>query len=417
MPAISGFHAVTYDPSIDLTQVVTPPYDVVDAGQRAKLASRHPHNFVRIDLPEAGPDGDRYRSAAQILVDWRTHNILHRDPSPVLYRYDQVFTDPEHGRVVTRRGVLAAVALSPWSERVVRPHEATMAGPREDRARLLAATRVHLSPVFAAYDDPDRGCEPLFAACSPDPERIARTDDGTIHKLWRIANPEAIARWSALLRDKWLYMLDGHHRYETMVAFQGHRLEGARRPYSQYGLMFLVSIAEPGLIILPTHRIVQGVADLDRDRFLAEVSRDCEIEVRAGAARDAAQLRGALDEASGRPAFAAVFARCPDAYLLSVRDGRARSPLEPDASILHDVILKQALADHAGAATTRVRYVSNTAATLDQIGRGEGQLALIMRPPALAQLKQVADAGRVMPQKSTYFFPKLASGLVMMPVE
>jgi uncharacterized protein (DUF1015 family) len=410
MPAISGFHALTYDPSIDLTQVVAPPYDVVDPAQRAALASRHPHNFVRIDLPDAAPDGDRYRAAAEALVDWRAHNIIHRDPDSVLYRYDQEFTDPEHGRVVTRRGVLAAVALSPWSERVVRPHEATMAGPREDRTRLLAATQVHLSPVFAAYDDPERGCEPLFASCKPDPDRIARTDDGTLHKLWRVANPEMIARWSALLRDKWLYMLDGHHRYETMVAFHAGRLEGARRTDRPYGLMFLVSMAEPGLVILPTHRIVQGAGDLDRDRFLAEVSDDFEIEVRAGGARDAAQLRAALSAAPARPTFAAVFARSPDAYLLSVHEGRSAWAAEPEASILHDRIVKRA-------AATSLRYVSNTAAALDQIRRGEGRLALFMRPPALSQLKQVADAERVMPQKSTYFFPKLASGLVMMPVE
>lgn len=419
MPAISGFHALTYDSSVDLTQVIAPPYDVVNATQRGILANRHSHNFVRIDLPEPLPDGDRYRAAAETLSRWRTHAILHRDPHPVLYRYDQEFTDPENGRVVTRRGVLAAVALSPWSERVVRPHEATLAAPREDRARLLAATRVHLSPVFAAYDDPERGSEPLFATCSPAPDRIATTDDGTIHKIWRIAHSETIARWSALLRDKWLYVLDGHHRYETMVEFHGRQREGAPRPDGQYGLMFLVSMAEPGLIVLPTHRIVHGVGDLDRERFLAEVSHDCDIEVLVGAARDPAQLRAALEAASGRPAFAAVFAGNPDAHVLRVRDGRSRVPSEPEASILHEMILGRALAASAGThpAATSLQYISNTTAALDQIARGEGQLGLIMRPPTLAQIKQVADAGRVMPQKSTYFFPKLASGLVAMPVE
>jgi len=174
--------------------------------------------------------------------------------------------------------------------------------------------------------------------------------------------------------------------------------------------MFLVSMAEPGLVILPTHRIVHGAVDLDRDRFLAELSHDFEIELRAGAARDAAELRAALAAAPARPTFAAVFARSPDAYLISVRDGRSPSAAEPEASILHDRIVSRT-------AATSLRYVSNTAAALDQIGRGEGQLALFMRPPALSQLQQVADAGRVMPQKSTYFFPKLASGLVMMSVE
>jgi uncharacterized protein (DUF1015 family) len=294
-----------------------------------------------------------------------------------------------------------------------------MVAPREDRARLLDATHAHLSPVFAAYDDPERESEPLLATCSATPDRIAKTDDGTVHKVWRIANPETIADWPALLRDKCLYVLDGHHRYETMVAFHGRQREGSRRPDGRHGLMFLVSAAEPGLVILPTHRIVHGVGELDRDRFLAEVSRDCEVELRIGAARDATQLRAALDAASGRTVFAAVFPRSPDAHLLVVRDGRPRATFEHDASILHKFILGRALAESTGVNPTAMglQYISNTTAALAQIAQGEGQLALIMRPPTLAQIKQVADAGKVMPQKSTYFFPKLASGLVVMPVE
>jgi len=417
MPAISGFHALTYDPAIDLTQVVTPPYDVIDATKRATLASRHPNNFALIDLPEPGPGTDRYRAAAETLSRWRAHNVLHRDPDPVLYRYDQEFTDPEHGRTVIRRGVLAAVELSPWIERVVRPHEATLAAPREDRARLLAATRVHLSPVFAAYDDPDRGSEALLATCASTADRVATTDDGTVHKLWRIANPETIARWTALVRDKWLYVLDGHHRYETMVGFHGGARDGAHRS-AAHGLMFLIAMTEPGLVVLPTHRIVHGPADIDRELFLTEIARDCTVEVRPGAARGASELRAVLATAD-RPAFAAVFPRSSDAYLVTVHDRHTRDPLTPAVSLLHELIIPRAVAacGDAHASTPNLQFISNTSAALDQIARGDGRLALLMSPPSLRQIQQVADAGRVMPQKSTYFFPKLASGLVVMPIE
>lgn len=408
MPVISGFHALTYDPAIDLTQVVTPPYDVIDATRRAALARRHPYNFVQIDLPAALPGTDRYRAASEILARWRADNILQRDTHPVLYRYDQEFTDPELGRTVIRRGVLAAVELSPWSARVVRPHEATLAGPREDRARLLAATRAHLSPVFAAYEDPEGGSEALLATCAGAAARSATTDDGTLHKLWRIGNPETIARWAALLRDKWLYVLDGHHRYETMV--------GSHAPH---GLMFMIAMTEPGLVVLPTHRVVHGPGDVDRERFLADTAHDCDIELRPGAARDAAALRGALAAGADRAAFAAVFPHSRDVYLLTVHQRHAHDPLTPAVSLLHELIVPRALAASGNpqAATPNLQFISNTTTVLEQIARGEGRLALLMRPPSLDQIRRVADAGRVMPQKSTYFFPKLASGLVVMPID
>jgi uncharacterized protein (DUF1015 family) len=413
MPVISGFHALTYDPAIDPSKVVTPPYDVIDAATRKMLATRHPNNFVHIDLPEALPGIDRYRAAAETLSHWRAHNILRRDPRPVLYRYDQEFTNPDDGQRMIRRGVLASVALSPWSERVLRPHEATLAAPREDRARLLAATRVHLSPVFAAYDDPDRTSDALLATHSGAPDRTASTDDGTVHKLWRIASPEMIARWSALLRDKCVYMLDGHHRCETMVAFGGRPSDDPAPPH---GLMFLVAVTEPGLVVLPTHRIVHGPAALNRERFLTEIANDFGIQLRFGAARDASRLRAELAAAAGRTAFAAVFPRSPDAYLLTMRDQHARGPLTPAVSLLHELVIPRALAA-GGTTTPDLQFISNTSAALDQIVRGEGRLALFVRAPSLDEIKRVADAGRVMPQKSTYFFPKLASGLVVMPID
>lgn len=419
MPDIAGFRALTYDPArVDLSQVVTPPYDVIDEQQRAKLADRHPHNFVRIDLPEPDQGADRYHTAAQTLARWLADGTLRRDPAPAVYRYHQVFVDQEQGRSVTRQGLLAAVAISPWSDGVIRPHETTFAGPREDRARLLDATRVHLSPIFATYEDPQGEVEQVIDTRGLPPDLAATTDDGTLHQAWRIAAPETMSRLAQLMTAKCAYVLDGHHRYETMIGFRDREISRVGpNAAGQRGLMFLVPMSDPGLIILPTHRLVFGVQGLTRDGFLRDVQRHFRVQVLSGAARDAGRLRQALASAPDVPTFAAVFPGDPDAHLLALTEHAQRSPLESEISVLHEVILERVIAIPAEARKSNIRYVSNTQAVLDQIAGGDGQLALLVRPPELTQVKQISDAGRVMPQKSTYFYPKLASGLIMMPVE
>jgi uncharacterized protein (DUF1015 family) len=220
------------------------------------------------------------------------------------------------------------------------------------------------------------------------------------------------------MKDKCAYVLDGHHRYETMIAFRDRELRrGDAHAAGQRGLTFFVPMNDPGLIILPTHRLVFDVKDFDRGTFLSDVQRYYQVQTVAGGARDAAKLRHALHSAPDVPTFAAVFPGDPDAHLLSFIEHEHRSPLEPELSVLHEVILERVLGIPAEARKLHIRYVSNTQGALDQIAGGDAQLGLIVRPPKLTQIKQISDAGRVMPQKSTYFFPKLASGLIMMPVD
>jgi uncharacterized protein (DUF1015 family) len=412
---VAGFCGLTYDPAtVELSRVITPPYDVIDPAQRVALADRSPYNFVGIDLPEsAAPGADRYRGAADRLASYRANGILRQDRSPTLYRYHQEFVDRETDRTVIRKGVIAAVALSPWSTGAIRPHETTFRAPVEDRARLLEATRVHLSPVFAMYDGDAHAVDQLLARACATPDLVARTDDGTRHSVWRISDAGTIAEVSRVLAPHCAYVLDGHHRYETMVAFHDRDTPSA----VSRGLMFLVPMSDPGLIVLPTHRLVDGVHGLTRDRFLADVGRLARIEPIRGAARDPGELRRVLASASDGAVFAAVFPGDPDAHLLTV-SGDGRSAVS-EISVLHDSILAPVLGivSRPGASDARLRYVSDTAAALDAVAAGRAQLALLVRPPRLSQIKQVADRGQVMPQKSTYLFPKLASGLVMMAVD
>ena len=405
---------------------------MIDAKERERLAARDPHSFVHVDLPEA-KDGDKYQAAAKALASWQSSGVMRRDTSRAMWRYHQVFQHPEDGRTITRRGLVAAVRLTPWKDGMIRPHERTLSAPREDRTKLLDATRVHLSQTFLTFADAsgefDRVLRPFDAGA---PTLEAKTDDGTIHRLWRISSNEAIGRLRHHMAQKKAYVLDGHHRYETMVAFRDRlnaEQELMQYASANYGAAFLVPSDDQGLIILPTHRIVHGVEGLTREQFLAGVRRYFRIEVIAGAARDAAKVRLALQNVIGHAAtVAAVFPGDPDVHLMSLdphvdpeAEGMTghRAVIRLDVAILHGLVLERVLkiGKEAQEKQTNLRYVKDTQATLDQIAAGQGQVGLLMNPPTLDQVRHVADLGEVMPQKSTYFFPKLASGLVLQPVE
>jgi uncharacterized protein (DUF1015 family) len=433
MPEIAAFRAITYDPKkVELSKVITPPYDVIDAAERARYAAKDPHSFVHVDLPEAAAGGDKYAQAAKTLAAWQAEGAMKRDTGRAMYRYHQVFKNDE-GRTVTRKGLVVAVKLTPWSAGVIRPHERTLSAPREDRTKLLDATRVHLSQVFGTFGDASGEFERLMRRFDGQPPVLdGTTEDGTTHRVWRIGDAEVIGKLRHHFASKKVYVLDGHHRYETMVAFRD-RLE-AEAPLAQYssaayGSMFLVPSDDPGLVILPTHRVVHGIAGFTRDAFLAGARAYFRIEPVPGGAKDAAKLRAALAGVSGHvAAVAAVFPGEADAQLLTLdphvdpsAEGMTgnKAVQKLDVSILHGLLLERVLKISAAAqeAQTNLRYVKDTQKTLDQIAAGEGQVGLLMNPPTLDQVKHVADLGEVMPQKSTYFFPKLASGLILQPLD
>lgn len=434
MPELAGFRAITYDPTrVDLSKVITPPYDVIDAKERARLAEKDPHSFVHVDLPEAKDGVDKYHAAAKTLADWQAAGIMKRDTTRAVYRYHQVFKHPEDGRLITRKGLVAGVKLSPWKDGMIRPHERTLSAPREDRTKLLDATRVHLSQVFATFLDASHEFERMFRATDGKPPTLeATTDDGTVHRVWRIADATLIGKVRHHVAQKKAYVLDGHHRYETMVAFRD-RLDAEKElmQYSSanFGTMFLVPSDDQGLVVLPTHRIVHGLDGLTRDSFLTGVRKYFRVESIPGGAKNAAAVRRALSNVFGHAAaVVAVFPGDADAHLLSLDphvDPAAegveahRAVMKLDVTVLHGLLLEKVLhiSKAAQEAQTNLRYVKDTQKTLDEIAAGQGQVGLLMNPPTLDQVRQVADLGEVMPQKSTYFYPKLASGLLLQPLD
>jgi uncharacterized protein (DUF1015 family) len=423
MAEIAPFRGVVYDPARagTLDRLLAPPYDVISPPERAALAAKSPHNFVRIDLPEGEGDG-KYAHAARELQRWLVEGVLRRDQRPALYRYHQRFTSG--GREHTRKGFISRIRLRRYEERVVLPHERTLSGPKLDRLKLTRACRAHLSQVFALYSDPSQRIDAEFADLeSAAPELEGGTDDGAVHRVWRMVDPGAQQRVAAALADAKVYIADGHHRYETMLAIRDELRPQARSPRSsiEYGPIFLTGMQDPGLIVLPTHRVVHGLRGFELDVFLDQLRNRFEVrELRGGPEAVREELA-----AAGRKGTALALASGPRVFLLALRAGQDASVPGPepvrklDVAVLHSLVLEEMLGIDrvAQERQTNLRYVKDFARALEEARLPETQAVFLLNPTGVAQLKAVADAGEIMPQKSTYFFPKLASGLVLNPID
>ncbi|MGZ3442211.1 MAG: DUF1015 domain-containing protein, partial [Polyangia bacterium] len=366
-------------------------------------------------------------NAARDLNEWLRAGILARDVEPALYRYHQTFT--AEGKTATRRGFICRIRLARFEERIVLPHERTLAGPKADRLKLKRAARAHLSQVFGLYSDPERASDKPFEAIEKTaPALEARTTDGVEQKLWRLTDKEAQAQVVALLAEQKIYIADGHHRYETMLALRDElRAESANNPRSsvEYGTIFLANMDDPGLLVFPTHRVVHGV-----NSNLAEILGRAKefFEVTTMQAGDAAAVRAELEQrGKARPTFALAVGDGNVYYLSLLRDvnlDAVESLKGPevlrtlDVTLLHALVLEGILGIDrvAQEAQTNLRYVKDTGAALAMAKDPTVQAVFLMNPTPVAHVKAVADAGEVMPQKSTFFYPKLASGLVINPI-
>jgi uncharacterized protein (DUF1015 family) len=420
------FSGIRYDPGRvnDLSRVLAPPYDVIGEAERAALEARHPQNVVRIELPR-GEGDTRYAEAARLLGDWMAAGALRADPSPGFYLYEQQFTLPQAaGRIYTRRGFFAAVRLEPYERRVILPHEKTLAGPKEDRLKLMRATRTQISPIFGLYRDPDGGAREIIDGATAAPAALdATTADGVWHRLWRLGEPAAIAGLVRLLAAKQILLADGHHRYETLLRL-GPELRAldyaAGGAAADFAMMFLARAEDPGLLVLPTHRLVRDLPDFDFPALCAG----------AGAAFDIVEgdeaTAPAIEERLGREGTAGVVfaARVPGqagTTWFSLKSFVDLSALGPpalrklDLTVLHGVILAPLLGIDAAAMESQsyLGYTHDTAEAMARVAAGEVQVAFFVNPTKVEEVLTVCEAGFVLPQKSTYFQPKLATGLVM----
>jgi uncharacterized protein (DUF1015 family) len=397
-----------------LGDLVAPPYDVLDASERAALAARSPHNVVHVDLPEGD---DPYAHAAELLAEWEAQHAVVRDPEPALWALTQDYRGPD-GDERSRHGILARVRVEEYGPGRIRPHERTHPGPKEDRLRLTRATGANLSPIFALYSDPAGAAwDAVAGALEAAPFGEATDADGTANRLWRVADPGAIAAVQEALRDAELLIADGHHRYETARAYAEEI--GGEGPH-RYVLMCLVALQDPGLTVFPTHRLVRGLGSDQHEQLAAALRRDFEIaEI---APDDLAPPAG-----PGPLELGYMDSHFRRAYRLSLRDqgiadaalaGHSQPYRHLDTAVLEAVVFKAALGmtdediDHLRG----LGYSKDAGETRALVESGEYDAAFLLRPTPIDEVRAVAAAGESMPPKSTYFFPKIPTGLLFNPL-
>jgi uncharacterized protein (DUF1015 family) len=423
MADVQPLQAFRYDTAVvgDLSQVVAPPYDVIDPAQRQGLLARSPFNVVAVDLPQKEPGGrDPYEAAGQLFAGWQQQGAIKRDAEPSLFAHIQDYSGPD-GVARTRRGFFCRVRIEGYGPGRVRPHERTHPGPKEDRLRLTRATKANTSPIFSLYSDPQQAAwaalEPVTAQQQPWAD--VTDGDGTRHRLWQITDPAAIAAVQAATADAELLIADGHHRYETMDAYAQE--VGGEGPH-RYILMCLVALQDPGLTIFPTHRLVR---DLDEARWAAldeTIARDFDVtEV------DVADIAPAPSEEPTPLTMGYIDRRTERPLRLTLKDqaiaDRALAEhTEPyrhlDTGVLETILLKGALglSDDDISHFNGMFYARDTEEAVAMVRSGEYDAAFVMRPTPVRQVRELAAEGENMPPKSTFFYPKLLTGLLFNPL-
>ena len=416
------FRGLRYSSATDLSAVICPPYDVIKGDARDQLLARDAHNIVAVEL--AAPYGEaatpgQYQQSADLLAQWINEDILMRDDSSY-YLYEQEFAVPGTPDTVKRRGVIGALTLEEFGQGV-QPHEHTLSGPKADRLNLLRATQTNISPIFGLFADDDAWIELLLDSVTEvGPDGVATDGDGTIHRLWKITDDETVNGIEAGFESESILIADGHHRYETALNFMREEREKAGDSWTgaeaASGVMMMcVSMNDPGLVVLPTHRLVKNVEPEKVAQLPETLKRLFEVEPIEGGA---AALSQAL---SGEGGAAKLGLHLPgQSYLLTQRENDAQSALEKlDVSVLHDQILNAELGIDADklAAGAHVGYTIHAAEAIEKVENGAAQAAFLMRATPAKQVAEVAVSGEKMPQKSTYFYPKLMTGLVLRPMD
>jgi uncharacterized protein (DUF1015 family) len=426
MADIRAFRAHRYDLGRvgDLSDVVAPPYDVIDPALQQALYDRSPYNVIRLILNKEQP-GDseadnRYSRAARCLRDWLAEDVLVQDTARALYAYHQDYQ--VEGRTYTRRGFLARVRLEPFGSGRIYPHEETLAGPKADRLRLFHATAMNLSPVFGLYPDPaNEVIDRLDLAVGRSLPLQATDHLGTVSKLWPVTDQAAVSAVTGLLGPKPVFIADGHHRYETGLKYrQEQRTPGDGEAAADFILMMLVGMSDPGLLILPTHRLVSGLPGLTGPKLAELLASHFQVEP---AGRGGAGARAAWEtiEADGSQEVLGLGTVADGAWQVA-RLTRPQAMADLAAthspawrglavSVLHVLVLDHLLAPKL-AARPECKYVHLLKEVTDTTAARGCDLAVLVPPATMGHVEQIAGNLEKMPPKSTYFYPKLLSGLV-----
>ena len=437
MAEVRAFRGIRYNSKAsDIGKAVAPPYDVIDDERRAAFAASSDHNVVRLILPrqeEVPGSADKYAAAASIWNDWRGKSVLAEDNAPAYYRYRQEFTLAGSDEVHSREGLIAAVRLHNFEEGIILPHEKTLSGPKADRLALIEATKTNLSPTFSFYFDPAGNVAKAMGEAPADAWCDFTDDDGVRHRLWAISDAAQVKAIGAAFGDLKLYLADGHHRYTTAIHYRDRVRErngktDAEHP-AEFMMMFVADAAQ--MTVLPYNRMILPTAALDARKNAPEMIRELhkhfsdETHVTKDAAGRAAFVK-ALHES--KAAYALGIVGPGHAHLLESKDPAAIDALFDravpasvralDVAALHNLIFEKrfGLTTDKIAEGGKLSYSPDAMKIFDWVDSGKAELGFLLRPTKLEEVRDVAEAGEVMPQKSTYFYPKLSSGLVFRSV-
>lgn len=419
MADIRAFRGFRYDLGQvgSLSDVVAPPYDVIDAALQQKLYDASPYNAIRVELTKDEPDADKYSAAASTLKDWLSNDVLKQDTSRSLYVYEQEFT--AEGTTYTRRGFLARVRLEPFGTGRIFPHEQTLSGPKADRLKLYHATNFNLSPVFGLYpDDANEVFTRLDPQLRKSPPLVATDHLGVVNRLWVVTDSATISAVIGLMGPKPVFIADGHHRYETGLKYledqQAAGLVADDEAAPTFCLMMLVSMSDPGLIILPTHRLVSGLPNLTGNQLQAALASHFDIVGSFGSDAAACWEHVEMEDSQLVLGFGSVADN--QWFAARLRDPSVMDGLAPDqslawrglaVSILHKLVLEKLLGG-----TPTCQYVHLMKEVTDAVAAKTCQVACLVPPVGMTHVEEIAGNREKMPPKSTYFYPKLLTGMV-----
>ena len=439
MAQVFPFRALRYNPALaPFQRVLTQPYDKISPAMQEKYYAADPHNLIAVEkgrsLPSDTPKNNVYTRAASALSDWISNGILRQDPEASFYAYSQEYTVPGTEERLIRRGFIGAGQLEDYSARIVFRHEQTLSGPKADRLELLRHTQTHTGQLFMLYSDPQRRVETLAEVGSTSPVTQLCDEYGVIHRLWIVSRADRVAEIQKAMQDQKLVIADGHHRYETALAYRNERRAQAGKidPHAPFerAMMTFINTQSEGLTILPTHRVAARIHDFFwpavrrhlEPWFAAEEFPFSSDPQKAEAWREfLACLQGARRAIGVYPS---VDSQKRAFYVLILREGVDLAQLLPSASplqreldvvLLHEGILEPALGitPQAVTAEAHLTYEREAAAVLDAVDSGRAQISFLLNPCRVDQIMKIATASEVMPQKSTDFYPKLLSGITM----
>ncbi len=424
MPEIRPFRGLRYNPDTagDMADLICPPYDVIPPSMQEELYGSSPYNSIKLELPM---EADPYAAAAERIAEWLREGVLFEENEPALYPYSQTFTDQE-GRSHTRCGFFAALRLHEFAERKVLPHERTLSGPKADRLNLFRTTKTNISAIFGLYADEEGRADSLVAGYTAAHEPVVDAMfQGIRNRLWRITDPELIAAVQQALAEKSVYIADGHHRYETGLNYRRERSatnhgHTGDEPYN-FILCYLNNIHDRGLVVFPIHRLVHSVEGFDAATFLNRLEEHFSVTGLAGRT----ELKTYLDASTSSYSYGVVTGG--SVYGITLKDGAA-GLLDSDISpalqqlglvVLHEVVLNRVLGigQEALARQTNIVYVKDDAEVFRALDEGKAQLGFVVKPATVGQVLAVSESGGVMPQKSTFFYPKIMTGLVFKPLD